>query len=283
MASARPTYIWRRFATPAWIDTHEGALQEQTGGAFAVIERAGRERSVVEVFCETRARAERLRARFGGSVNQLPHDWEAKAFAATKTKPLCIGKRLTIASDAADLPQEREPHATLIIPAGAAFGTGEHATTAMSLRMLERITRHRPAGWRMLDVGTGSGILALAGGLLGASHVSAIDNDPLAISTAEANARQNEVGNVRFVLGDAKRPPRGRFNVISANLYSELLAEALPLWRTSLVADGQLIISGVTQSQEAGLRRALQRSGYAIEERRRRGKWLALQCTRRAA
>ncbi len=147
----------------------------------------------------------------------------------------------------------------LIIPAGAAFGTGEHATTAMSLRLLERVTRGRPAGWRMLDAGTGSGILALAARRFGAGEVVAVDNDPRAIKTARANARSNHIRGLEFVVGDVRKQVRGKFDLIAANLYSELLAAVLPRFRRGLREDGRLILSGVLRRQERGIARGLAR------------------------
>jgi ribosomal protein L11 methyltransferase len=193
-----------------------------------------------------------------------------------KAKPIRLGNRLLITNHAAktNLPQ-------LIIPAGAAFGTGEHATTAMSLRMLERMTRRLACGWRMLDAGTGSGILALAGSRFGGGKIIAIDNDPLAISTAQANAKRNRIGRVRFVCGDVARI-RGQFDIITANLYSELLVSVLARFRASLSADGRLILSGVMRSQEGDLLRALRTNAFAVTEIRRRGKWIALVAQKRS-
>src|SRR5213079_2251151 len=99
----------------------------------------------------------------------------------------------------------------LIIPAGVAFGTGEHATTAMSLRLLEKLTRRWKPGWSIVDLGTGSGILALAGKRFGANRVIGIDNDPTAIATAKENARLNKIDNVDFRVTDVRRwkpPPK---------------------------------------------------------------------------
>ena len=90
----------------------------------------------------------------------------------------------------------------IVIPASAAFGTGEHATTAMSLRFLEHLTRGWEDGWSLADLGTGSGILALAAKRFGAGHVIGIDIDPRAIAIAEANARLNKIENVDFRLAD---------------------------------------------------------------------------------
>ncbi len=152
----------------------------------------------------------------------------------------------------------------------------------MSLRLLERLTRARPAGWRLFDAGTGSGILALAAARFGAEEVVAIDNDPTAIATAKENARSNRISGVRFVIGDVKQALRGRFDFITANLYSELLIAMLPKFRQSLARDGRLILSGVLRQQESGLVRSLRANCFRIEESRRRGKWVALVAQTRA-
>ncbi len=279
MARRGSYYIWRRAANAEWLSANEISLHEQTSGTYAVIERPGRHRLIVEAFCNTVRAARRLHGSFGGSVSLLAADWEARALAAAKTKPLRIGRRLIVTSDE-DYVTSDGSTATLIIPAGAAFGTGEHATTAMSLRMLERITRSLTR-WRMLDAGTGSGILALAGRRFGAQEVAAIDNDPLAISTAKENARRNHVRYIQFRVSNVAKRQRGTFDIISANLYSELLIATLPLWRENLRPGARLIISGVMRPQEAGLLRALRKNGYSTHETRRRGKWLALLCSQK--
>src|SRR5207253_8193948 len=117
----------------------------------------------------------------------------------------------------------------IFIPAGAAFGTGEHATTAISLRLLEEISRKMKPGWSMADLGTGSGILALAAKRFGAGQVVAIDLDPVAISTARANADLNEIRGIEFFVGAVcSWRPTSKFDVIIANLFSELLIEFGP-------------------------------------------------------
>jgi ribosomal protein L11 methyltransferase len=128
----------------------------------------------------------------------------------------------------------------------------------------------------MLDAGTGSGILALAGRCFGAGEVIAIDNDALAISVAKQNARANKIRGVTFIAGDAAAPLPGKFDVIAANLYSELLVALLPNWRRRLATDGRLILSGVLRRQEREVSDALTANGFATLEVRRRGKWIAL-------
>jgi ribosomal protein L11 methyltransferase len=273
VAKRAQLYIWRKQVSRSWLDKHEPLLEAVLNDSFAVIERPGRQRIALEAVT-ARAEAEWLREEYGGTLQPLPADWQKQMFAAAKTKPLRIGKRLTIVGDAADAGEGP----VLLIPAGAAFGTGEHATTAMSLRMLERVSRGLTPGWRMLDAGTGSGILALAGSVFGAEEVLAIDDDPTAISTAMENARMNGIRTAPFEVADVKVRTRGTFDVITANLYSELLEAVLPRFRRSLASDGHLILSGVLRQQERQLTRALQANGFRIVETRRRGKWVALRC-----
>jgi len=171
----------------------------------------------------------------------------------------------------------------MIIPAGAAFGTGEHATTAMCLRFLEKTSLNWKRGWSMVDLGTGSGILALVAKLLGATRVVGIDNDPVAISTAKQNARLNKIRGALFQVGDVRRAklPR-KIDIVSANLFSELLIELLPKLKTAR----WLILSGIMRDQERDVIRALKRKksrlrqGYGgqvdIVQVRRRGKWIAI-------
>ena len=273
MAPTAPNYIWRKLVTQEWFDRKEFALQELTDGAFALIERPRRRRLLIEL-CADRAKTREIEQRFGGRSEKLSRDWLNEMLRTRRTKPIRIGNRLTITSEA-----RAKKENALVIPAGAAFGTGEHATTAMSLRLLERVTRRLVPGWRMLDAGTGSGILALAGRCFGAADVVAVENNPLALSTAKENARVNGVRGVEFIEGDVTKHVRGHFDIITANLYSELLITMLPRFRRGLARDGRLILSGVMRSQERELLRALKRNGFELRESRRRGKWLALQAS----
>ena len=276
MADARGNCIWRKAASASWLAEHGARLDESTRGSYAVIERPNAKRLQIEAFCETTAVARDLAARFGGTVDQLASGWQARYFSADKSKPLRIGHRLIVAAAAEDAAKTESSARVMVIPASAAFGTGEHATTAMSLRILERVSRSLPAGWRMLDAGTGSGILALAGRCFGAGDVVAIDNDALAISVAKQNARTNKIRGVRFVVGDVGDVITGKFAIITANLYSELLVSLLPGWRERLLDNGRLILSGVLRRQEVEIADALRANAFAIEEVRRRGKWIAL-------
>lgn len=261
-------FVWRKRASPRWIAHHENGLREIGGERLAIIETPPRKFVIIEIANVSRRDLQQLRS-FGGKAHELPGDWLARFQRAEKTKALRIGRRLAIA-------RERRGDA-LVIPAGAAFGTGEHTTTAMSLRLLEHVSRKLPRGWRMLDLGTGSGIFALAAKKFGARDVIAIDFDAGAIGTAKANARANGIRGIEFAVADALTfRARGKFQIVSANLYSELLAEVLPGIARSLAPHGCAILSGVLRKQESAVQRALARAGLRTLVTRRRGKWIAL-------
>jgi ribosomal protein L11 methyltransferase len=142
----------------------------------------------------------------------------------------------------------------------------------MSLRLLEEVTRGRKPQF-VVDLGTGSGILALAASCFGAERVVAVDIDPVAIATAEANACLNKIENVDFQLGDVRRwNSARRIDIATANLFCELLIHILP----KLNRSSCLILSGVLRIQEKEFVRALRRHKIELVEVRRRGKWISV-------
>lgn len=271
-------YIWRKRVATDWLGQRSENLVGRFGSALAITEQPGKARTLVEISCGTKTEAVRLRREFGGTIERLRVDWLEQFAKRNRGKPLRIGARLIVSRTRA--PKVKAAR-TIVIPAEAAFGTGEHATTAMCLRLLERITRRRDTGWSMLDAGTGSGILAIAASCLGALQVIAIENDPLACAIARRNAEANGVQNIEFRTGDVlKQKFLGKFDIIAANLYSEILIAALPALRRLLAAHGCLILSGILRSQEPTIITALGRNAFAMHETKRHGKWIALLAAR---
>ena len=292
-------YLWRKIAEPRWLGAHENILQARSGGRLAIISRPARKRRQLEIACTSRTDSRKLVEEFGGRIEKLPPNWLKRFADAEKRKSLRIGARLVIAKSRVRAqccrgrcPQRiytrrARPHALrtahttarvkeprlLVIPASAAFGTGEHATTAMSLRLLERLTREWKNSWSLADLGTGSGILGLAAERFGAGRVVGIDVDPKAISVAKANARLNNVDNIDFKLGDLRKwKSWAGKDIVAANLYSELLIEILP----KLKRGHWLILSGVLRIHENKLFHALRRNKIEIVKVNRRGKWIAV-------
>ncbi len=267
-------HIWRKQATANWLEERGEQLFRRCGPNVAIVERPGKIRALVEISCSNREQARWFQKEFGGQIKKLPADWLQQLAKQSQSKPLQIGSRLTVARTTKSKSKQK---ATIVIPAEAAFGTGDHATTAMCLRMLERLTRKMPANWLMLDAGTGSGILAIAASRFGAKCVLAIENDPLAIATAKRNAKVNHTSNIKFQIGDALKQKRGaKFDIIAANLYSEILIKGIRAWQRHLAPDGRLVLSGILRSQENAVVAALRQNGFPKREVRRRGKWIAV-------
>jgi ribosomal protein L11 methyltransferase len=271
--------LWEKQASAAWLAAHGSALELIAAGDLAIISRPGKVRSLVQIVCHRTTQATRLRRDFGGIARPLPRDWLRKSQAAIRRRRIRVGRRLEVASDEKQFSKSAQT-ARLLIPAAGAFGTGEHATTALSLRLLEEATRRFSRGWRLLDAGTGTGILALAARRLGAGEVLGIDNDPRAVGHARQNARLNRVSRATFCSAEIlKWKPAASFEVITANLFSELLIAALPIFKRALHPRGHLIVSGILREQAPAVLRALERAGFPLERQRRGGKWVALHCS----
>src|SRR2546423_4870848 len=269
-------YRWWKFARPSWVDQHEEILRLRTNDTLAIIERSDCRRLLVEATCSSLPASARLVQEFGGRTERLPRDWLARYARAQRGRPIKIGRRLVILKVGARSTSRSSPQ-ILLIPATAAFGTGKHATTGMCLRLLEQISRPWPTGWSLCDAGTGTGILALAAHRFGARNVCAIDHDPLAIAIAQENARLNAIDGVRFITGNLLEwTPGNRSDIITANLFSELLMAALPVIKNALKASSCAILSGILRDQTERVVRLLRRGGFSVEEMRRRGKWIAL-------
>jgi ribosomal protein L11 methyltransferase len=282
-------YLWRRPASGRWWIENEERLHCIAKDRLTVIERPDRKLLLLEAAFESRSKANFLRKKFGGRIEKLPRGWRKRFLRENTSKPLQIGKRLVISRSGGLSPSRRLIRAggktvvniksatrkpvVLVIPAGAAFGTGDHATTAMSLKLLEGITRSWKPGWKMIDLGTGSGILALAARRLGAKQSIAIDLDPLAVSTAKRNARLNKIDDVKFKVADVRRwKLPAKVDLVAANLFSELLIMILPKLNRSRF----VILSGILRNQEKDMQRALQRTKMGIARVQRRGKWIAI-------
>ena len=166
----------------------------------------------------------------------------------------------------------------LAIDPGMAFGTGLHPTTRLCLVALERLAdAGRMTGARVLDVGCGSGILAIAAVRLGAADAVGVDTDPIAIESTLANARRNRLApRVRASVGSLPtgEPP---FDVIAANLIAGVLVQIAAQLAAELAAGGRLVASGIFVDREGEVRHAFEATGLAVTERTAEGDWVALE------
>ncbi len=194
-------------------------------------------------------------------------------------KPFRVGTRLVVkptwepyTPDEGDLVIELDP--------GMAFGTGTHETTNMCMRLLEK---HLAEGMRVMDVGTGSGILAIAAAKLGAGEVLAIDIDPDAVKVAGENvALNNEQARVRVAAGDLVGGEVMPCELAVANIVADAICMlAGPLTR-HLARGGLLVCSGIIREREPDVLEAARAAGYRVADRLEQGEWVAL-CLRNEA
>jgi ribosomal protein L11 methyltransferase len=171
-------------------------------------------------------------------------------------RPVLIGQRLLVLPAWLENPHpDRIP---ILLDPGMAFGTGTHPTTKLSLEALEK---HVRPGSRVLDLGTGSGILAIAAAKLGADAVLGLDIDPVAVESAKANLLRNDVGDVVSVdVGSIRDcPARASFDLIVANILTPILLQLLEQGLDDLVpSGGKLILSGILDHQAEDVKRAYQ-------------------------
>jgi ribosomal protein L11 methyltransferase len=157
-----------------------------------------------------------------------------------------------------DLPAHPAPPAhpaqiDIVIPPSMGFGTGHHATTRLCLAALQRLDLR---GKSVLDVGTGSGVLAIAATKLGAASAVGTDDDPDAIQAARENLARNGVTNVAFVVSDLMREPLPHVDVVLANLTGALVVRAASRLVAAVARVGVLIVSGVLATERDDIRRA---------------------------
>jgi ribosomal protein L11 methyltransferase len=157
----------------------------------------------------------------------------------------------------------REGEAVIRLDPGMAFGTGQHPTTLMCLRALEELLQ---PGVDVLDLGTGSGILALAAARLGAASVLALDVDPQAAAVARENVRLNRLEAVVQVgEGGLDEPPRPAFDLAMANISAAVIVEMAPALAEVLRPGGVLIVAGFSAESAERVSSALARSGLVVE------------------
>jgi ribosomal protein L11 methyltransferase len=151
------------------------------------------------------------------------------------------------------------------------FGTGHHATTRLCLAALQRIDLRGPS---VIDVGTGSGVLAIAARRLGASGVLGIDDDPDAIAAAEANVKLNQQSRIALEIADFRSAKIGQFDLVIANLTGALLIASADRLKSLAIPGGRVILSGFMDHEERGVLRAFGRC--ALEWRAQEDEWVCV-------
>ncbi len=167
----------------------------------------------------------------------------------------------------------------IIIEPGMAFGTGDHATTALCILLLQK---YQKPGDSVIDLGTGSGILAMASHLLGAADVMGIDNDSVAVTEALENLRKMNLSEkVRIELGNAHEEIKGIYDVVCANLFLHQVESILKTKAPFLKTGGIFIGSGITAEQSEAAVRAIEENGFELIEIAKENLWIAFAARKR--
>jgi ribosomal protein L11 methyltransferase len=235
-------------------------------------------RALLVAWFGTAEAAEAARAAVGGTIVEVPdEDWGEgwkKDF-----RPLDVG-RVRVRPSWIDAPPPPGMVEVVLDP-GMAFGTGTHPTTALCLAALSDLLGARP-GASVLDVGTGSGLLAIAARKLGAGRVAGNDDDPVAVRVARENAERN--GAALELTGAPVEAIPGTFDVVVANILANVLVALAPALAAKVAPGGVLLLSGILHPQEDEVRRAHVAAGLAPLPGgdRREGEWSLLALERKA-
>ncbi len=270
--------VWSKLSAAKWMDAWE---ERFAGNTNLVIELIKGGKSIrLRLFCKSKNEAQAIVAQFGGSIRVLAHaEWTkpvppprpVKVRAALLLTPEVRPQKLALI-------QKDHPHRQIImIPPEMAFGTGDHATTSTCLRLLVDVAKaRRGTNWSFADLGTGTGVLAIAARKLGSGPALACDFDPFAVAVAKRNIQRNGTGGIDVKEQDVLRwkPRKIGYDVVAANLFSRVLIQAWPVIARALATGGDLIVSGILATQAWDVFTAAASEGLGFTQVVRKGKWI---------
>lgn len=188
-------------------------------------------------------------------------------------KPERIGRK-TVIKPTWEQYDKQDDDLVIEIDPGMAFGTGNHATTALCLQMLEDYVQ---PGMDVMDVGTGSGILAVQAGLLGAASVQAMDYDTVAVSAATENVALNGLQDkISVCRSDLLAQAKGQADILVANIIADIIIRLTPTAKDYLKGPKVFISSGIIDTRKDDVLAALAQNGFAIIEVRESAGWVAI-------
>ena len=193
--------------------------------------------------------------------------------------PELIGDKLLILPCWLELPKEYKNKKVIKIDPGAAFGTGSHPTTSLCLEQLEKISL---SSNKILDIGSGSGILSVAAKCFGANDIYAIDNDYLAINSTESNFRLNfgNLDDLKTYLGPfdslVSKYSLKNFDFILCNILAEVIKGIIPEISNCLKIDGIVILSGILNSQKDEIFKLLNASNFQVNDVSSKKDWVCI-------
>lgn len=187
-------------------------------------------------------------------------------------KPIKVGEKLLI-QPLWEEPVDSEGRVVLHLEPGIAFGTGTHETTRLCMELIEKYSK---PDMSFLDMGCGSGILSIAALLLGAESAVGVDIDPLAVKTAQENAKENGVEE-KFtgICGNLADKVTGKFDLVAANIVADIVIELSKDAPAFMHRDSIYLISGIIDTREEDVLAAIQ-PGFTVLERLEENGWIAM-------
>ena len=252
-----------------------------------ITELSGKKRFRIEVYCDDKNDGQNLLNEFGGQLSKLKiKDW-VKLNASSKRPPIKIRDRLIITDT--DDPKEIkkicdrfEGRDVISIPAALAFGTGDHETTSTCLRLLVDLAKEHNKNnkeWSLCDIGTGTGILAIAAKILGSKMVDCFDFDSTAISIAKRNISRNQTSGIFIYETDLfewEPKKKNCWDIITANIFANVLNANLSKIFNALAPGGNLILSGILREHENSVIESAQKTSLTNPIIYRKGKWVSM-------
>ncbi len=187
--------------------------------------------------------------------------------------PMRLSERLVVCPSWEHYEKTTSDEKVITLDPGMAFGTGTHDTTSLCVKLLDEYVK---PNMEMLDVGCGSGILAIAGKMLGTGRTVGVDIDELAVRVAKDNAKLNNQDEIEFICGDLTQKVTGKFDIVSANLVADIVIRLSGDISTFLKEDGVIIVSGIIEEREADVAEAMDIAGLQLDKRMANGGWVAL-------
>jgi ribosomal protein L11 methyltransferase len=276
-------FVWSKLSALKWSDAWEERFRGLPNVHPVITVIPGKPTIRVEVYCEHRKDANSIHRMFGGSIRLLKkQNWAA--MSPPPPDPIKVRDRLVIIGQRgktgmAKAKKNFPGREILSVPPEMAFGTGHHATTATVLRFIaDEAEKWRQEGrkWTMIDLGCGSGILAMAARRLGAASAWACDFDPDAVRVARENIARNHVDGVTAdVLDVLKWKPAKRHDCVAANIFFDILVDIFPKLVRSVRKNGVVFVSGILSAQATECLAAGRRAGLVFDRIVRKGKWVS--------
>ncbi len=271
-------FVWSKLSAAKWMDAWE---ERFAGNPNLVIELIKGGRSIrIRLFCNSAKETEAIVAQFGGSVRQMANaEWNKPV---APPRPVKVRDALILTADTRSkeidtLRRANPKREIIVVPPEMAFGTGDHATTSTCLRLLVDVARSRKrTDWTVADLGTGTGVLAIAARKLGAGETYACDFDPFAVTVGVRNIERNGTPEIQMREQDVLKwkPRKKGYDVVMANLFSTILIEAWPVIGKALAPGGDLIVSGILATQAWEVFTAAASNGIGFTKVIRKGKWV---------